>query len=548
MEFSRSLACFAILCLPVLLGGEVLSQEHASNADSTRAEIMAQKLHKGIVLDVTPASEGMPIKVLYEAAQLDAIMDAGFCSIRIYVVATRNPSEYKSIIDDALERGLAVVISLWGDSQWISKPLEGMQEFAQVWDTYADYYKNYPDNLVFDLWNEPAGLFVSNGESQGIDDPELVMNYLDTVIPVIRKISPGRILGIGGPGLNGGRELAQYLTPQYLSYKLEDGTGFAEDSLIIGLFHMYHPSSFTHWITSLASFPGWEDEVREELSFPITWSEQWQKPIVLSEWGAWAPPSRSTSDFETYLRFIVKECLENNIKWIYYSAGFNNQWAFNILNTDDGWNQDALDILTGVKAHSQFPLSPIINAEFGWATDFWLNHGTITTSVAWNTGMSGPSALRIQATKSDRAEVYQETPSGPGNPPNRYLISMSKGKSYKISFLARSLSGTGIMKVGLSDGSGFQDGFWTSDPVIISGKLNEYSVRYNHNGADINNVRLSFLFHEMDQVILLDQIALRAYPLEENILPNVEIISPQDSSIIHIQNKLFRFFYLSKSR
>ena len=140
------------------------------------------------------------------------------------------------------------------------------------------------------------------------------------------------------------------VTPQYLDYQLADSTGFKEDSLIIGLFHMYHPSSFTHWITHLGSLPGWKEEVREELSYPVAWSELWQKPILLSKWGAWAPPSR-------------------------------------------------------------------------------------------------------------------------------YLISISKGKSYKISFLARSLSGNGILSIRLTDVSGSTDGFWTSDPVVISGKLKEYSFQ-----------------------------------------------------------------------
>ena len=85
------------------------------------------------------------------------------------------------------------------------------------------------------------------------------------------------------------------------------------------------------------------------MSHPVAWSKRWRKPVLISEWGAWAPPCRSEEDFKTYLRFVVDECKKCNIGWMYYSFGYNNQWAFNIFHTEDGWNQNALDILTGVR-------------------------------------------------------------------------------------------------------------------------------------------------------------------------------------------------------
>jgi hypothetical protein len=99
---------------------------------------------------------------------------------------------------------------------------------------------------------------------------------------------------------------------------------------------------------------------------------------------------------------------------MYYCAGFNNQWAFNILHTEDGWNQDALDILTEVTAPPVPPMSPLINTEFSWGTAHWISEGSAKISVARSAGLSGPTALKVEATKSDRAEVCQETPQGQG--------------------------------------------------------------------------------------------------------------------------------------
>ena len=504
--------CLVSLSLrPFCVAASADEERRTSTATLSRAETMVKRIGKGIVVDVSPLEGGSPIKVLHDPAQYDTVKAAGFQSVRIYVVAMRDPAIYKTRIDDALDRGLAVVISLWGSGQWVSKPREEIREFVEAWDRFAKYYQDYPEGLVFDLWNEPAGLLVQDGKPVGIEDGETAMAYLNAAIPVIRKTNPGRTLGIGGPGLNGCRELEQFVTPEYLTYTLEDGTGFEGDNNIIGMFHMYHPHKFTHWILGLDKVPGWKDEVRQQLSYPVTWSKKWRKPVLLSEWGAWAPPCHSVEDFKTYVGFVVDECRKHDIGWMYYCAGFNNQWAFNILHTEDGWSQDALDVLTGVTAPRPAPMSPLLNTEFSWTTDHWSSEGSVKISVARNAGLSGPTALKVEATKSDRAEVYQETPKGRGNPPGRYLISVRKGRLYRIYFLARSVNGMGTVKVQLADVSGSRDGFWTSMPVAISTAGKEYTIEYRHTGRDADDVRVAFLFGDQEQTILLDRIALRGY-------------------------------------
>ena len=477
----------------------------------SRAEIMVKRIGKGINVDVSQLEGGSPVKMLYDPAQYDAVKAAGFQSVRFFVGAGRDPAIYKTRIEDALDRGLAVVICLWGNRQWALKPREGMQQFARCWDRLASYYQGYPEGLVFELWNEPAGLVIQPGGTQGIKDRKTVMEYLNAAIPVIRKTNPGRTLAIGGPGFNGRRELEKFVTPEYLTYKLEDGTGFEDDTNIIGVFHMYQPHKFTHWTLSLDGVPGWKDGVREQLSYPVAWSKKWRKPLLLSEWGAWGPPCHSVEDFKTYIGLVADECKKHDIGWMYYCTGFNNQWAFNILHTEDGWNQHALDILTGVTAPPPPPMSPLINTEFTWGTDHWISEGSAKISVARNAGLSGPTALKVEAPKSDRAEVYQETPKGRGSPPGRYLISVRKGRLYKISFLAKSVNGTGTVRVRLANVTGSSDGFWTSMPVAISNAGREYTIEYRHTGRDVNDARLAFLFGDQDQTILLDRLALRGY-------------------------------------
>lgn len=501
------LLSLSLFCLTASAEG----QENGPAPQLSRAEIMVQRIGKGIVVDAAEPEGGSPIKVLHDPAQYDAVKAAGFQSVRFYIVAGRDPATYQARIQDALDRGLVVLISLWGSGSWATQPEEGVQEFVRTWSRFAEFYRDYPDDLVFDLRNEPWGLIVENGKPQGIDDGAMAMKYLNAAIPIVRKTNPTRTLGLGGPGLNGCRELEEFVTPEYLTYELEDGTGFEDDTSIIGLSHMYHPHKFTHWTLGLDAVPGWRDEVREQLSHPVAWSRKWGKPLLLSEWGAWAPPCHTVEDFRAYTGFVVDECKQHNIGWMYYSAGFNNQWAFNILNTEDGWNQDALDILTGVTAPPVPSMSPLINTEFSWATDHWLSGGSAKISVTKDAGLSGPTALKVEATKSGRAEVYQETPHGAGSPPGRYLISVREGRLYRVSFLAKSVDGPGTVRVRLADVSGSMDGFWTSTPVEISSAGGEYTIEYRHTGGDVDDVRVAFLFGDQDQAILLDRVALRGY-------------------------------------
>lgn len=470
---------------------------------------LTRGLTRGINVDVSLPKAGSPDKVLYEPTQYDAVRAAGFQSIRFFLSAADDPAIYEARINDALDRGLIVVICLWGSNHWASNPDEGIDEFVSVWNRIAEHYQDYPIDLVFELFNEPAGLFVKPGQRHGLEDGGAVMKYLNAAIPVIRKTNPNRLLAIGGPGLNGALELEEYVTPMHLTYQLENGTGFEDDANTLGVFHMYHPYGFTHWNTSLNDLPNWRGEIKSLMSHAERWSARWNKPVLLSEWGAWAPPCHSVDDFETYLKFVKDECTRLNIGSMYYCAGFNNQWGFNILHSENGWNQTALGALTGGEAPFVSPMSPLINTEFGWGTNNWFHRGSAKISLARNAGLSGSTALKVEATESSRAEVYQQTQRSDGSPPGRYLISVASGVRYRISFLAKAIHGEGVVRVSLTDVDRPLDRFWTSKPIEIRrGKL-EYIVDYSHAGHDVDDVRLSFLLGERDQTVLIDRIDFR---------------------------------------
>lgn len=66
-----------------------------------------------------------------------------------------------------------------------------------------------------------------------------------------------------------------------------------------------------------------------------------------------------------YCRIAGDELERKEIHWIYFCAGFNNPYGYDILNTQEAWNQDALDILTGVTARPIPKLNARWNSQFG---------------------------------------------------------------------------------------------------------------------------------------------------------------------------------------
>ena len=262
----------------------------------------------------------------------------------MFFSARAAPELYKDIVGDALERDLTIILCMWGKVAWISDPEPGIQEFVQLWENYAECFKDYSKELIFELLNEPSGIHWPNGLTD-----EKAIQYINTVIPAIRAIDADRFLGLSGPALNEAEQFAQYVTPEFLTYELENGTGFEEDPNLLGIVHMYYPYSFSHNTVSLQNISGWRDEITDALAFPRDWSQTYGKRVILTEWGAYAPPLHTDDDFRTYLQFIIDTCESYDIGSMYYSVGFNDDWNFTILHTENGWNQTALDVLTGVE-------------------------------------------------------------------------------------------------------------------------------------------------------------------------------------------------------
>ena len=100
---------------------------------------------------------------------------------------------------------------------------------------------------------------------------------------------------------------------------------------------------------TLSDVPNWRQVVTTALDQAEEWSKQWGKPVVMTEWAA-QNNLKVHADFLAYTKFVAEEAGKRNIASMYYCGVPDNRMVWSILNTERGWDQGVLDILTGVTA------------------------------------------------------------------------------------------------------------------------------------------------------------------------------------------------------
>ena len=286
---------------------------------------MNQKLGRGINLGnalEAPKEGDWGVRIKDDYFQI--IRDAGFNSVRIPVrwsnhtlkkmpnVIDKNFfARVDEVVEQALDRDLTVILNIHHYEEIMKEPAEQRDRFLFFWKQIAEHYRNYPDNLYFELLNEP------NGDLKAKEWNELI----NAVIPVIRESSPDRILIIG-PG-------EWYNISQLSNLSLPEN-----DRAIIVSFHYYEPFNFTHqgaeWTPGMDAYLGttWsgsEQELKrlsDDFANAAKWAQRNNRPLYLGEFGAY-----SKADMDSQARYtaaVVSEAEKQGISWAYWEfcSGF----------------------------------------------------------------------------------------------------------------------------------------------------------------------------------------------------------------------------------
>lgn len=266
----------------------------------------------------------------------ELVKQGGFQSIRLpvkwsnYAAATAPytiaPSFFQRIdwcIAQATKRGLNIVINVHHYEGLDDRPVEHVERWLAIWEQVAARYKDQPDQVYFELYNEPHN-----------ELNQYWNQYLTRGIDAVRKTNANRPIILGPTNWNNFSRLKDLLL-----------TG---DKNLIVTFHYYEPFHFTHqdagWVNGSDAWKGtkWEgtkaemDKVKEHFDLVAAWSKQQNRPIYLGEFGSY-----SKADENSRLRwteFIRAEAEKRGFSWSYweFGAGFGiydrekKQWRENL--------------------------------------------------------------------------------------------------------------------------------------------------------------------------------------------------------------------------
>jgi endoglucanase len=261
--------------------------------------------------------------VSLQDGQLQIIREAGFDSIRLPVrwsahAAEQSPYEIdssfkrrvKSVVDEALEQGLRVVLNVHHYDEIFENPTEHRERFLGLWRQIASEYADYPPELAFEILNEAHGKLNS----------KLWNEMVAETTKIIRQSNPDRWIVIGGVEWNSVNGLPSLKLPK-------------NDPKIALTFHYYSPMEVTHqgapWIEDNAkkwlgtTWTGTPDEIKQvQLDFnkALTFGFEHKTPIYLGEFGVYQDADMDTRvNWTSAIRNAAVERKMGYSYWEFYS-------------------------------------------------------------------------------------------------------------------------------------------------------------------------------------------------------------------------------------
>ncbi|MBS7634191.1 glycoside hydrolase family 5 protein [Candidatus Bathyarchaeota archaeon] len=269
------------------------------------------------------------------------IKQAGFSSVRIPLHPFRDDGideknklrdEWLKVldwaVDQALSNGLMVVLDFHEFVAMGKDPLGNKDRFLSTWKQMAERYRNSPDNVIFEILNEPHEELT----------PELWNQFYHEALSIIRETNPERTVIIG-PG--------NWNDIYYLDYlKLPK-----DDRNIIVTVHYYRPMDFTHQGAIWAGRGNkvgvkWKGTMEEEqvivkdFEKAQAWSERIERPLFLGEFGVYDKADMASR--VRYLSFVARLAEKMGWSWAYWQ--FDGDFIVYDMNSDK-WVEPILNAL-----------------------------------------------------------------------------------------------------------------------------------------------------------------------------------------------------------
>ncbi|WP_068108266.1 cellulase family glycosylhydrolase [Tropicimonas marinistellae] len=276
-----------------------------------------------------------------EEKDMGVIADKGFDTVRIPVgwsfhVDPNDPTyrvdpDFFPHVDEAigwaLDAGLNVILNAHGFHEMNAEPEATYPMLAAMWDQIATRYADYPDNLYFQLYNEPE---YSPSDPNDNFSPDLINQVLADLVEVVRETNPTRALIVNGNVHSGTNGLYELVLPN--------------DDYLVANFHYYLPDEFTsQGLRGLPPGVEWGSEhdlreLRNNFDYVAAWHAQaGDLPLLMGEFGTTAR-TEETERIE-WLGAVREAAEEIDAAWVVwaYLAQFDlTKWdSENMVSTGE---------------------------------------------------------------------------------------------------------------------------------------------------------------------------------------------------------------------
>lgn len=327
------------------------------NAQKTAFE-MAESMTRGINLGNTFDAHGYEGNWAPEAKEyyFDAYKEAGFTCVRIPItwnsylskedsthrLGNKKPFQIEKqfltrideVINWSLSRGFITIINIHHDS-WV-KSQETFEErkgrFYALWEQLSVHYKDYPEELLFEIINEPH--YEKNGKDNGLTQEQLD-GLNKEALAIIRKNNPTRVTIYTGRGWSSLNDLEKTVVPD------------SKDKYLMGTYHSYSPWPFAGegnraW-GSKEDYAAMDDEFTKAIAY----SKKNNVPVFIGEFGA-----MHQCDFNSRMKHYA-HYVENIQKYNIASAAWDDGgYLFKIYERNSKSWDEAKDILTNYSPES----------------------------------------------------------------------------------------------------------------------------------------------------------------------------------------------------
>ena len=509
-----------LICLALLFPMLLFAQENSSHAFEIN-----KRLGRGVNIGNTfEAPSETAWGNSWNPSYLKIIADLGFSHVRLpirwelpertmetapYTISADFLERIKSVVDEAISNNLHIIINMHHHEALYKDPAGQKARFLSQWQQIADYFKAYPDLLLFEIMNEPQ---------EKLSDAKVWNPVFTDALSAIRKTNPNRCVLICSSNWGGisGLDLLEW----------------PDDKNLILTVHYYNPFNFTHqgadW-SDMVNTSGvkWLDTeierevVRQEFRDVRLFAEKHNIPVHVGEFGVY-----HKADLDSRARwttYVTRFFEEQGYSWAYWE--FNAGFGFYNPGTK-AFIQPLVDALL----HNSLPNPVPVTTSVVYESDF-KNSGLTGWYFQAMNGAAGSTSIRndmldINITTRGSEAWYVQL--------MRLNNLIENGQQYRVSFKASATKESTIAShVGQSDSP--WEVYSNYQSFSLSGKEEYYSYTFTMKDPDDSKARICF---DLGSAPAGTAVSLRDIKLEKiefNNVSNVTIL--QDNNFVAIGGK-----------